>query len=94
MKDKMFQMFWVLLVSAFLVLPGTHVFAAGKVNINTASVEQLEAIPHIGPKTAKRIVEYRRKHGTFKTVDELSAINGIGSKRLKKVRGFVTVGEK
>jgi len=50
---------------------------AGKVNINTASAEQLTTLPGIGPKLAARIVEYRQKSGAFKSVAELMNVNDI-----------------
>ena len=50
---------------------------AGKVNINTASAEQLTTLPGIGPKLAARIVEYRQKSGAFKSVQELMNVKDI-----------------
>ena len=67
--------------------------AAGKVNINTASVEQLAALPGIGEKLAARIVEQRQKSGSFKTVQELMTVRGIGEKNLAKLEAQLTVGE-
>ena len=66
---------------------------AGKVNINTASVEQLAALPGIGEKLAARIVEQREKSGSFKTVQELMTVRGIGEKNLAKLEAQLTVGE-
>ena len=60
-----------------------------KVNLNTCSREQLEAIPGIGPALASRILEYRRLNGGFKAVEELLEVPGIGPKRMEQVRGFV-----
>ena len=64
---------------------------SSKVNINTATVEQLTEIPGVGEKTAQNIVEYRKLHGEFKTVDELLNVKGIGEKRLEKVKDQITV---
>lgn len=61
--------------------------ADGKVNLNAASSEQLQTVPGIGPSTAGKILEYRRSHGRFSGVDELSRIQGIGQKTLAKLRG-------
>ena len=66
---------------------------AGKVNINTASVEQLAALPGIGEKLAARIVEQREKSGSFKSVKELMTVRGIGEKNLAKLEAQLTVGE-
>jgi competence protein ComEA len=61
------------------------------INLNTATAEQLEAIPGIGPVLAQRIIEYRQTHGRFQSVDELLEVHGIGAKRLENMRPYVTV---
>lgn len=61
-------------------------------DINRATVEQLEALPGIGPVIACRIVEYREKHGRFKTVKDLLNVSGIGPKRLAAIKDFVICG--
>ena len=61
------------------------------INLNTATAEQLEAIPGIGPVLAQRIIEYRQTHGKFQSVDELLEVRGIGPKRLESMRPYVTV---
>ncbi len=63
----------------------------GTININTASQTQLERLPRVGPSTAKKIIEYRREHGGFRTVDELLEIRGIGPKTMEQLRPFVTL---
>lgn len=63
----------------------------GKVNVNTATAEQLDSLPSIGPAYAARIIEYRNSHGGFKTVEELTNVSGIGTKTLEKIRDLVTV---
>jgi len=65
----------------------------GKVNINTATVEQLTTLPGVGPKLAARIVEYRQKSGTFKNPQELINVRGIGEKSYSKLEPWLTVGE-
>lgn len=64
---------------------------SGKVNINTASAEQLESLPGIGPVTARAIIEYRKQNGGFRSVDELIEVHGIGPKRLEQIRPYVVV---
>ena len=66
---------------------------AGKVNINSASVEQLGELPGVGPKLAARIVEYRQKSGPFKSTQELLNVKGIGEKNLEKLAPHLSVGE-
>lgn len=60
-------------------------------NLNTATAAELEAVPGIGPATARAILEYRSKHGPFKRVDDLTAVSGIGPKTLEKLRPYLTV---
>lgn len=63
----------------------------GKININTATAEQLESLPGIGPVTARAIIEYRKQNGGFRSVEELLEVRGIGEKRLEQIRPFVVV---
>jgi len=66
--------------------------ASAPVNLNTASVAQLEALPGIGKATADRIVEYRQKNGSFKKAEDLMNVRGIGEKNFLKLKPLVTVG--
>ncbi len=61
------------------------------VNINSASVVDLQTLPGIGAKTAELIVEYRQKNGPFKKVEELMNIRGIGEKNFLKMKPQITV---
>jgi competence protein ComEA len=63
--------------------------AAGPVHLNTATLEQLDALPGVGPVTAQKILDYRQKHGAFSSVDDLDAIPGIGPARLEQLRDLV-----
>jgi competence protein ComEA len=67
------------------------VFAGPAVNLNRDDAKELERVRGIGPKTAQRIVLYRREHGPFRSVDELTEIKGIGGKTLEKIRDQVTI---
>lgn len=83
---------------AALIVSGSA-FAAGKpaptgkVNINTASVEQLTTLPGVGPKLAARIVEYRQKSGSFRAAHDLLNVQGIGEKNFAKLEPFLSVGD-
>ena len=64
---------------------------ASPLNLNTATVAQLQALPGVGAATAKLIVEHRQKNGGFKKVEELMNIKGIGEKSFLKLKPMVTV---
>lgn len=63
--------------------------AAGPVHLNSATAEELDALPGVGPVTAQKIVDYRQAHGAFSSVDDLDAIPGIGPARLEQLRDLV-----
>jgi competence protein ComEA len=79
----------LLAVLAFFVFSATAVAA---VNLNTANKDQLEAVKGIGPKKAEAIIEYRKKNGSFKTVDDLKKVSGFGDKSVATIRAELTVG--
>jgi competence protein ComEA len=68
---------------------GAGAAVAGPVSLSSATAEQLDALPGVGPVTAEKIVAYRQQHGSFRSVDELDAIAGIGPSRLADLRGLV-----
>jgi competence protein ComEA len=65
--------------------------ASQLIDINTADATQLEELPGIGPKLAQRIIEHREKYGLFRSIDSLSDVQGIGEKRLNKIRDLITL---
>ena len=65
--------------------------AAGVVNINTASTDQLSLLPRVGPALAQRIVDYRDTNGRFKSTEELILVRGIGESTYEQIEPFVTV---
>lgn len=79
----------VLTMVAFLFFVATAIAA---ININTADEKALEQLPGVGPAKAKAIVEYRIQHGSYKNVDDLLKVKGIGPKILEKIKDLVEVG--
>ena len=61
-----------------------------KVSLSTATAEQLDALPGVGPVTAQKILDYRTEHGSFRSVDDLDAVPGIGPTRIEQLRDLVT----
>lgn len=83
--------------AAFAAAPDGQATTATKaaapvmVNLNTATSEQLQKLPGIGPRTAARILEYRQKNGSFKKIEELMNVRGIGEKSFLRIKAQLTV---
>jgi len=79
-----------------LALPGnsdsTEAPSGGRVNINTATKEELETLPGIGPALAQRIIDYRQQHGPFETPADIMDVSGIGEKKFNAIRDMITTG--
>jgi competence protein ComEA len=69
---------------------GPAALGAGPVSLSSASVDELDELPGIGPITAQKIVDYRTEHGPFASVDDLDAVSGIGPARIEQLRELVT----
>ncbi|MDH4193793.1 MAG: helix-hairpin-helix domain-containing protein [Nitrospirota bacterium] len=82
-----------LVLSVGLLFPMAWAEAAGsKIDINAASLEQLESVKGVGPDIAQNILTYKKDHGAFKTLDDLSNVKGVGKVRLEALRDAFTVG--
>jgi competence protein ComEA len=90
----------VFAVAALALVPGTARGAtpqppapSDKVNINTAGVDELVALPGIGKAYAERIIEYRQKNGPFKRVEDILNVRGIGEKTFERLKDRLTIGK-
>ncbi|WP_436278651.1 helix-hairpin-helix domain-containing protein [Micromonospora marina] len=71
--------------------PGGSAAPAGPVNLNTATLAQLDALPGVGPVLAQRILDHRDRHGGFRSVSDLRQVDGIGDARYEQLKELVTV---
>lgn len=71
-------------------LGGSASVPQAKLSLSTATAEQLDELPGVGPVTAQKILDYRAEHGPFRSVDDLDAVPGIGPARLEQLRDLVT----
>src|SRR5688572_27992038 len=84
---------FALMVSAGTASAAANAAPTGKVHVNTATAERFAALPGVGVKLGARIVEYRQKAGgSFKSVDELMNVKGIGEKNFAKIQTHLTTG--
>ena len=63
----------------------------GKININTANLEELEQIMGVGPVIAQRIIDYRNEHGPFQRIEDIKNVKGIGDATFEKMKDEITV---
>jgi competence ComEA-like helix-hairpin-helix protein len=80
---------WILLAAHAAI--GKNVPPAAPLDLNTAAAAQLAQVPGIGASTAKAIVRFREKSGPFERVEDLLAIRGISTRKLERIRPYVTV---
>ena len=85
----MLKSFLAVLAVCLLFIPVT--FAAEKINLNTASMEELQMLSGVGPSTAAAIIDYRDNNNGFISVEELMEVKGIGDKTLEKLADQLSV---
>jgi len=73
-------------------LPNATEATTNKININTADAEDLALLPGIGPSLAENIIAYRKTHGPFISLEDLSKVDGIGKKKLEAIIKYITIG--
>lgn len=87
----------ILLTLCLLALP-LMAAAKGKaparpINLNTATATELAQLPGIGGKTAERILAWRKEHGSFKRVEEIMNVKGVGEKSFQRIKAHLTLGQ-
>ena len=94
-KGLVMSVVFGLVFSTFLSFQVQAASKAGekKININTASLVELQKLPRIGEKVAQRIIDFRKKNGRFRKVEEIMKVKGIGEKMFSKIKSLITVGE-
>ncbi|HIC91599.1 MAG TPA: helix-hairpin-helix domain-containing protein [Syntrophaceae bacterium] len=93
MRNRKLTVFLILatLICVFLTLPALA--TEKKVNINTATAEELMTLKGIGEKKAHAIIEYREAHGPFESIDDLKNVKGIGDKIFESIKSEIMVEE-
>jgi len=98
MRSRIMKLAWICLVCLGLTLTPVSALAqkgkaasTEKVNLNTASIEQLQTLPGVGPAIAKKILEHRSKIGKFAKIEELLNVKGIGEKKFQKMKDRLVI---
>ena len=90
MKKKTFRIALCILLVGMLVAP-VFLMAAEKINLNTATLEELMTLDRIGPKYAQRIIDYRETHGAFEQIEDIMKVKGIGPKTFEANKDKITI---
>ena len=83
---------WIAAIALAFAVSLPAQWAGAALNLNTATKDELIALPGIGPAKAQAILDYRHANGAFKSVEELKDVKGIGAKRFEKLKTELTVG--
>jgi competence protein ComEA len=92
MKMKPFRIAVCILLVSMLVAPA-YLMAAEKINLNTATLEELMTLDRIGPKYAQRIIDYRQTYGPFEKIEDVMNVKGIGPNTFEANKDKLAVGE-
>jgi competence protein ComEA len=90
MKKKHIRIAMCILLVGMLVAP-VFLMAAEKINLNTATLEELMTLDRIGPKYAQRIIDYRETNGPFENIEDIMKVKGIGAKTFEANKDKITV---
>ena len=90
MKTRPFKIAACILLISMLLVP-VYLMAAEKINLNTATLEELMTLERIGPKYAQRIIDYRETHGPFEKIKDIIKVKGIGPKTFDANKDVITV---
>jgi len=89
-QRKVLALVLVIFAAAAFASAAGEESAKGVVNINTASAEQLQLLPRVGPALAGRIIAFRETNGPFRSIDEIVAVKGIGERSFAKLEPYLT----
>ncbi len=90
-KINLILILGVIFMGSFFI---THkVFATDKININTASLEELDSLPGIGPSKAQAIIDYREQNGNFESIEDIMEVKGIGQSTFNKIKDLIIVSD-
>jgi len=90
MKTKLLKVVTCVIVISVLMVP-VYLIAGEKINLNTATLEELTKLKRIGPAYAQRIIDYREKYGPFEKIEDLMKVKGIGQKTFDANKDMITV---
>lgn len=93
MKGTVFSLALAVMLTGLLPLcmPAQSKSTEKKIDINTATVVELQKLPRIGEKVAQRVIDYREQHGEFKKIEEIMKVKGIGEKTFKLIKDLIEV---
>jgi len=90
MRKRLLKLSACVMVISILMLP-VYLIAGEKINLNTATLEELTKLKRIGPAYAQRIIDYREKYGPFEKIQDLMKVKGIGQKTFDANKDIITV---
>ena len=90
MKTRPFKIAACILLISMLVVP-VYLMAGEKVNLNTATLEELMTLKRVGPKYAQRIIDYREVHGPFEKIEDIMKVKGIGQKTFNANKDIIAI---